>query len=68
MKEIELSSGKAIIESEIGTTSGFSAIDAVAMSLVDLMRLRPAMNRDKRVSVWVELPLTFQVREIPDSS
>ena len=27
----------------------------------DVLRFSPALNRDQRVQVWIEVPITFQV-------
>ncbi len=42
-------------------SSGHKALDQAALKVAALMRFRPAMNYDRRVSVWVVLPVTFQV-------
>ncbi len=42
-------------------SSGEKALDKAAMNVASLMRFSPALNYDRRVSVWVVLPVTFQV-------
>ena len=51
-----------VMESRVGETSGMSALDAAALRVADVMRFRPAMNRDQTVAVWITLPVTFRVR------
>ena len=51
-----------VTESRVGETSGYAALDAAALRVADVMRFRPAMNRDQRVAVWISMPVTFQVR------
>ncbi len=51
-----------VTESRVGETSGLSALDAAALRVADVMRFRPAMNRDQTVAVWITLPVTFRVR------
>lgn len=51
-----------ILGARIGEPAAYAAFDRAALSLVDVMRFRPAMNRDRYVAVWIALPLTFQVR------
>jgi len=51
-----------ILGARIGEPAAYAAFDRAALSLVDVMRFRPAMNQDRYVAVWIALPLTFQVR------
>ncbi len=47
----------------VDRSSGSTALDRAAMSVADVMRYAPALNRDQPVAVWVEVPLSF----IPES-
>jgi protein TonB len=46
--------------------SGFSALDEAAMKALqevsEKVGFTPALNRDKRVPVWIQQPITFSVR------
>ncbi len=42
-------------------SKGWSAADA-ALAVADVYRFSAALNRDKKVPVWVSFPITFQVR------
>lgn len=46
----------------VHTSSGHTSLDEAAQRVGSVMRFSPAMNRDKKVPVWVSLPITFQVR------
>jgi protein TonB len=46
----------------IDVTSGHQALDDAAMAVAEVYRFSPALNRDKRVPVWVSFGITFQVR------
>jgi len=46
----------------IDVTSGHQALDDAAIKVAGIYRFSPALNRDKRVPVWVSFPITFQVR------
>jgi protein TonB len=46
----------------IEQSSGHAALDDVAMSVAEVYRFSAALNRDKKVPVWVVFPITFQVR------
>jgi TonB family protein len=39
--------------------SGYDALDQAALAVAASMKFRPAMNRDKHVPVWVEIPVVF---------
>ncbi len=51
-----------VLEARLGETSGYEALDQAALGLADILRFRPAMNRDKRVAVWIQIPLAFRTR------
>lgn len=51
-----------VIDRQLNQGSGHSQLDQAAMAVADIMQFSPALNRDKRVPVWVSFPITFQVR------
>ena len=46
----------------IHESSGHQALDDAALAVADVYRFSAALNRDKKVPVWVQFPITFQVR------
>lgn len=48
-----------VLKSQIKTGSGFEAFDEAALKVANLMQFSPAINMDKRVKVWVQIPITF---------
>jgi periplasmic protein TonB len=42
--------------------SGDAQLDEAARAVITEARFSPALNRDQRVPVWIQLPVTFQVR------
>lgn len=46
----------------IDQSSGHQALDDAALSVAGVYRFSAALNRDKKVPVWVSFPITFQVR------
>lgn len=48
--------------SVVKTSAGYPDMDAAAVGVVPIMRFSPAINRDRRVHVWIELPLVFTAR------
>lgn len=47
---------------QINKSSGHQALDDAALAVADVYRFTAALNRDKKVPVWVSFPITFQVR------
>jgi TonB family protein len=47
---------------QLSRTSGFPALDHAALDVASVMQFSPALNRDKRVMVWVEIPIVFTAR------
>jgi len=37
-------------------------LDQAALTVADTYEFTPALNRDKKVKVWVQFPITFEVR------
>lgn len=47
----------------ITQSSGYEQLDRVAEQVMrEVARFTPALNRDQRVSVWIQVPVTFQTR------
>ena len=59
---VRISVDGVVLEQRLHESSGHSALDRAAGSVVDVMRFAPAINRDQPVSVWVALPVTFTIR------
>jgi protein TonB len=49
-------------DTRIDVSSGHQALDDAALEVAGIYRFSPALNRDKKVPVWVSFPITFQVR------
>lgn len=49
-------------DTRIQQSSGHAQLDEAALRVADIMQFTPALNRDKKVPVWVAFPITFQVR------
>lgn len=43
----------------IANTSGHEALDQAALRVAPLMKFTPALNRDRPVPAWVQLPISF---------
>jgi periplasmic protein TonB len=46
----------------VNQSSGYPQLDSAAEAVAREMRFSPALNRDQRVPVWIQIPVTFQVR------
>lgn len=47
-------------DTRIDKSSGHDQLDQAALRVADIMEFSPALNREKRVQVWVSLPITFR--------
>ena len=46
----------------VKVSSGHAALDQAALKVADVAEFTPALNRDKKVPVWISLPITFTTR------
>ena len=46
-------------KTQISKRSGYPALDDAALRVAQTMRFSPAYNRDRAVSVWIEIPIVF---------
>ena len=46
----------------VKTSSGHEGLDQAALKVAEVIEFTPALNRDKRVPVWISLPITFTTR------
>jgi len=51
-----------VVEAELAVSSGNEALDQAALGAVQLFRYTPALNRDRKVSVWVRQTVVFEVK------
>ncbi len=51
-----------VLDARIDQSSGHVQLDKAALKVADIYRFTPALNRDQRVQVWIQLPITFQVQ------
>lgn len=51
-----------VLRTQLSKSSGYDALDAAAIQVANQMQFSPALNRDKRVQVWVEIPVVFTAR------
>jgi protein TonB len=51
-----------VLKTQLDKSSGYEALDQAAMKVADVMRFSPAQNRDKKVPVWVSVPIHFSTR------
>lgn len=48
-----------VLRTQVNQSSGHQALDNAALKVADIMEFTPALNRDKRVKVWVQFPISF---------
>ncbi len=56
-----ISEDGTVLDRRVSESSGHNPLDEAALNVADIFRFTPALNRDERVPVWIQLPLTFQV-------
>ena len=52
----------SVVRNLVNESSGHKALDDAALKVADIIEFTPALNRDKRVPVWISLPITFTTR------
>lgn len=53
----------SVVRTQVHTTSGQQALDQAALKVADIIQFTPALNRDKRVPVWISLPILFEIKQ-----
>ena len=51
-----------VVAAEMAVSSGNPTLDQAALEAVRLFRFTPALNRDRKVSVWVQQRIVFEVK------
>lgn len=46
----------------IAGSSGHTTLDEASLKIAPIIRFTPALNRDKRVPVWIQIPIVWQAR------
>jgi TonB family protein len=52
-----------VIRTDVQESSGNEFLDRAASRVATVMQFTPAMNRDRKVSVWLQLPIVFKVQQ-----
>ena len=50
-----------VLDRRVARSSGHIQLDEAALQVADVFRFSPALNREKVVQVWIQLPITFRV-------
>ena len=51
-----------VIKTQVKEGSGHEALDQAALKVADIMKFSPALNRDQKVKVWIQLPIVFKTQ------
>jgi len=51
-----------VLDRRVAQSSGHIQLDEAALQVADVFRFSPALNREKVVQVWIQLPITFRVQ------
>jgi protein TonB len=50
-----------VLDKRVSQSSGHSQLDDAALEVADVYQFTAALNRDQKVKVWIQIPITFQV-------
>jgi protein TonB len=50
------------VKAQVKESSGHDALDQAAIKVADIMLFTPALNRDQKVKVWIQLPIVFKTQ------
>ena len=56
-----ISEDGVVLDKRVSQTSGHPQLDAAALEVAGVYQFTPALNRDEKVKVWIQIPITFQV-------
>jgi protein TonB len=48
-----------VLKTQLGESSSYEALDAAALKVASSMKFSPAYDGDRKVQVWVQLPVRF---------
>lgn len=51
-----------VVERRLHESSGYAELDRAALRVAERMEFAPALNRDRRVPVWVSMEIRFEAR------
>jgi len=51
-----------VVKTQLNQSSGYQALDDAALRVANVMVFSPAQNRDRKVPVWVALPIVFKTK------
>lgn len=51
-----------VMKTQVKETSGHDALDQAAQKVGQVMKFTPALNRDQKVKVWIQLPIVFKAQ------
>ena len=52
----------SVMKTQVKVGSGHDALDAAAQKIGAIMKFTPALNRDQKVKVWIQLPIVFKTQ------
>jgi len=52
-----------VLRTQIDNSSDHEALDEAALRVADIIEFTPALNQEKRVPVWISLPIRFQTSD-----
>ena len=56
-----ISEDGVVLDKRVSQTSGHPQLDDAALEVAGVYQFTPALNRDQKVKVWIQIPITFLV-------
>jgi protein TonB len=57
-----ISTDGRVLDRRVSESSGQVQLDQAALNVADVFEFSPALNRENRVQVWIQLPISFRVQ------
>jgi protein TonB len=51
-----------VLRTQVVEPSGYPNLDSAAQRVAAMMRFSPALNRDQKIPVWVQMPVVFEIQ------
>ena len=52
-----------VLDSRVSKPSAHQQLNEAALKVAEVLRFTPAMNRDERVQLWIQLPIVFEAQD-----
>jgi TonB family protein len=57
---IRIDENGTVVRTQLHESSGQPGLDEAALRVGEVIEFTPAQNRDRRIAVWIQWPITFR--------